>query len=482
MYRMNVLPQDDWKNSPMMMPGMEDMLKSLEAGTGVDAASFTGGRAMTYESLDSMLQSVTLAADDHAFWRMLPKRAIHATVDQYNRRTSYAGSRWGFAAAESANPAEHMAEIARAYATVKFYRDLRSVSDVSMMVNMTQDPLVEEQQAATLAILETLSPDLYWGDSAALPYRVDGMYKHLKGNCPVVDAKGDTLSSRVDFEELAALVRNAGGRLTHTLMNPLLQADMSTMYESAERITMLQREQVGSKDPMWYAGSALGGVITAQGVIAFEGDPFNRVGWQAPVSGEGPNPPSAITSVTGAAAGTGGTTPTGAYFYKVCAVAEGTLINGQSAPVASVAVNVTLGQKVTLTITRADATATGFFVYRSAIDAADETDCRYIGAVATGGATTSFVDDGSVVPGTANMLLLDMRQNSTARPVQWSQLLPMTMKKLAETGPTRPFLMSLIGTLRVSAPEWCAMVTNILPDKVKKGYGTIPAWNPLGVA
>ena len=149
MYRINQLPQTDWQTLNRLLPviGGEPgaMLKALTADAGVNATSFTGGRALTYENLDPMLQSVNLSADDHALWRALDKRAIHATVDQFNRRTAYTNARWGNRVAETANPTMHIAQIARAYETVKYYRDRRAVSDVATLMH-TVDRCASERR------------------------------------------------------------------------------------------------------------------------------------------------------------------------------------------------------------------------------------------------------------------------------------------------------------------------------------------------
>jgi len=141
MYYIHTLEPSDWKGYDQFLSGplMQQMLKALEAGTGVDAADFTGGRALQYESLDNVLQSVTLSEEDCTLWRALPKKTIRATVDQYNRRTSL-GSRWGMAVGESESPTDQLSEIARAFAEVKFYRSRREVSDIALLVNMTEDP------------------------------------------------------------------------------------------------------------------------------------------------------------------------------------------------------------------------------------------------------------------------------------------------------------------------------------------------------
>jgi len=474
MYYIHTLPESDWTGLDQALPALSEVAKALQAGAGVDASSFTGGRALQYESLEDMLQTVTLTAEECTLWRAIPKRSIHATVDQFNRRTAF-GGRWGIASAESTNPSEHLSTINRMYANVRYYRSLRQVSDVATMVGMTVNPMEEEQQAGTIQILQALDEDLYTGDSSVFPNRVDGILPVVTSgtyDTVVYDQAGDILTGREDFEMIAAEVRNRGGRITHAFANPLLQADLSIVYQSAERI-MLLLEQNMPKNPRMYAGAMIGGVATSQGLITFEGDPFCKVGATCPAAAEGPDAPNAPAGVTATATGSGGNMPAGKYYYKVCAVCE----TGRSAPATSSAVTITAGQKVQLTIQppSGGTAPTGYWIYRSALNASDASDCRWLWHVAAASSgNTTFVDDGSWVPGTSHIVMMDLRQNAQARAVQWSQLLPMSMKRLAETGPTKPFLVNLYGAFRIAAPEWIAVIKNVLPRKVKDD-----GWNPL---
>ncbi|HUW12578.1 MAG TPA: hypothetical protein VM537_22820 [Anaerolineae bacterium] len=459
----NLTPMSDWDNlgnffGGPMAPMIEEMTKALEAGAGVDAASYTGGRALGYESLEALLHSVTLTEDDAKLWRMLPKRSINATIDQFNRRTGY-GGRWGMAVAESSNPVARISDLARAYEQVRFYRDYREVSDVSMMVHNTVNPDAEEEQAAITQLVHSIDEDLYWGvnstANASFPLRVDGLFNRIidNGTATVIDLEGAKLTSRDPFNQALALTRNLGGRITHAFMNPLLQEDFSIIYATAERVI------IDAAGAGLMAGGKMNGVATAQGDVYFEGDPFNLVSWAFPAValGNAATRPAAPTLNSATAGSTGGTIPSGDYYYRVTAVNE----DGESTSVASGATTVTLGQTVTLDISPAASLATGFRIYRSEKDAASAADCRYQWVEVNAGANTTWVDDGSWIPGCAHVLLLDMRPQSHV--LQWSQLLPASRKNLAQTGPTRPFLVNIYGGLRVAKPEWCGLIKNILP-------------------
>lgn len=479
-FPVHLVPSSDWDNMDRLFAGpigaalMESVGKALEAGSGVDAASYTGGRALGYESLEAVLHSVTLGMADARLWQLLPKRSIQATIDQYTRRTTLGGSlgRWGMSAAESSNPLERVADLSRAFSQVRYYRDLRSVSDVSLLVRSTVNPEAEEEQAGMTNIVHAIGEDCYSGinstANAVFPLRINGLWNIINNTtgATVVDLEGAKLTQREPFNQAMALIRNTGGRCTHAFMNPLLQEDFSTIYANAERVTL------NANSGGLIAGAAITGVDTAQGRVIFEGDPFCIVGGAFPAAavGDATTRPSAATLNSTTAGSSGGNIPAGDYFYRVTCVNE----NGESVSVASASTTVTAGQTVTLDMDPgvAGGVCTGFRIYRSAKDASDAADCRYLWAEVNAGAGTTFIDTGDWVPGTAHVALLDMRTEAHA--LQWSQLLPASRKDLAQTGPTRPFLCNLYGSLRVARPEWLGIIKNILPSSVEDA-----GWSPV---
>lgn len=485
-YEVRTLSAEAWGEGGGSLYGsgmVGDMLKAMEAGTGVDAAQFTGGRALQYESLDSMLATVLLTAEDATLFRMLPKRPLSATVDQYDRRTSYGGGRWGRAVPESSNPPNVMASLERAFTGCKYYRNYREVSDVSLMVNSIVKSETEEEEAATIDIIQEIDRDLWSADEKVFPGRVQGVFALLNsGLYPRMfsaSAGGSLLTGREKFEQIVTLMRLNGARATNAICNPLLQGDLSAAYMSAERIVLS-----GGAEP-YYVGAEIAGIATSMGKITVEGDPFNEIGWSAPTSPEGVPGliPATPTIGSGASAGVGGVLPTGAYYYQVTAVNE----NGESAPATIGPISVDLGEVVTLVLSDNDSITTGFFVYRSALNASDESDCRYLFQISlVAGGSPGFIDNGFWVPGTAHIGLFDMRPQAYAQ--QFSQLMPLSKKRLAEVGPTRPFLMNLYGAMRWAKPEWLGVMRNILPRAVYEGAYTdhrgevLPAWNPLDLS
>jgi len=438
----------------------------LTAGTGVDAASYTDGRALSYESLDPILQSVTLTEEDCTLWRDLVKKPVHATVDQYNLRTSL-GSRFGLAVGETTTPAEQLGAISRQYEEIAYYRDLRKVSDVMQMVNATENPVALEEQEAMTNIIQAIDLDLYWGNRDVIGTQINGWFQKMDAASGVYikDMAGAKITERGIMNQAAARIRMLGGRVTSMYMNPLLVEDYAELYATANRVELTD----GGEAPI-YDRSDFIGIRTLNGVIQFRPDPFNWIGWTCPTAVEGNSDrPDAPATVTGACAGTDGTIPDGEYYYKVTSVNA----DGQSIGTASAAVTVGANEHVTLTIAdpAGGNTATGFYIYRSAKNAGNADDCRFQWQVAAtlGGGGTTWVDDGSWVPGTAHIPLADMRPN--AHTMQWSQLLPASKLPLAKIGVYDQFLVNLYGAFRMSKPTWNGLIKNVLPlDVLAEGW------------
>jgi hypothetical protein len=472
------LDQSLWDSMPGGFGGamMQEIIQKsmLTAGTGVNAAAFTDGRALGYESLDPVLQTVTLAKEDCVLWQDISKKPVHATVDQYNRQTTR-GSRWGLAVAEATTPQVQLGDIARQYEEMAYYRDLRQVTHVMSIVNNTENPMALQERDGLVNVIQGMEFDMFWSVRTAIPTKVNGFFEKIRANgtsSVVYDMAGAKLTTRTPINQIAAKVRNKGGRPTHLYMNPLLVEDFSLIYETAARIDI-----PGAGDSPLYDNGDLAGIRcnSAGGRILFRPAPFNEVGWACPSVAQGNTlAPSVPASVSGAAGSSGGAIPAGDYYYKVTAVNE----NGESVAATSAAVTVTAGQKVTLTIAdpASGYEATGFYIYRSAKDAASAADCRYLWQVAAtlGVGGTSFVDDGTWVPGTSHIAVADMRPE--AHTMQWSQLFPASKLPLARVGPYEQFLVMLYGAFRMSAPHWNAIIKNVLPASV-----LAEGWDPLGV-
>jgi hypothetical protein len=473
-YDVNTIAPAAWEgNESFLGLGQVQALSKaiMEAGDGVDAASMaTTGRALGRESLDEVLQIVTLSEKRASLWRAIKKEPLFASIDQYDRLTSEGDDYFGVGTSETGSPPDAISAISRAFVGIRNYRDIRKTSDIIGRVNNIVDPVKQAERDGTRRLIKILNTDLYWGNDS-IPTRVDGLIETLVFGgytVPTQDYAGRVMAEGDEWEWITAEVMNAGGTSTHAFMNPLLGADFNLMYEANKRLTITPGGDDGSAT---YYGAGLGGLDTANGRLEFERDPFNKIGWACPSLSRGPEPPATPTLNSATPGGSGNNSLTGTYYYKVTAVNE----NGESAPATSGAISVTEGELVALIVTPGDSISTGFRVYRSARNASSAADCRYLYSFAwDGSGATTWNDDFTLVPGTAHIPIIDMLPEDTT--MQWSQLVALEKKDFAPIGFYEWFGLTLTGALRIAKPEWFGIMLNILPLRSRAA-----GWDPMAL-
>jgi len=460
------------------------LAKALTVNYGTDVATLTGGAALRVQSLDRMLYD-TIWADPHIkAFKLLKTTPTESTVDEWVTRAAY-GSPWGAVAGEADNPPSTVAELQRMVGFVKYYRTYREVSHPATITRNIVAAIAEEEQAASLYLAGCIERDIFFGDSSVIPEQFDGLLPLILANGnerAIIDRQGQPLNEREIILTLAAEIGAKAGVPTHMFVDPYSQSDLDRTMMDSERFVLPQR----SADNQYSVDFGIGAIRTSFGTLNIVNDIFlaPERGWftdtepldRAPTSsrgGDSNNPaPAAPTKVEAAADGTKGLMPAGDYYYKVSSVNK----NGESAAKAAEAVvQPSAGEKVTLTITSDDSSITGFRIYRSAVDAANDADCRFLCQCARGtSGTDTFVDDGSWVPGTTCAFVWDTHPGDPA--VDFRQLLPMMKLELAIVKPAIPWLQMLYGYLRVTRPLRLGLVKNILPTPIAEA-----GWNPLGV-
>ncbi len=457
--------------------------KALLTNYGTDVATYTGGSALRVQSLDRLLFD-TIWQDPHVkAFKLLKSTPTYSTVDEWVERSAY-GPPWGAVAGEADNPPAATADLTRRVGFVKFYRTYREVSHPSTVVRNIISAIAEEEEAGSLFLAGCLERDVFFGDSNVIPEQFDGLLPHILANGnpnAILDCAGQPLNNREMLISLAATIGSRAGIPTHLFVDPYSQADLDRTMMDSERFVIPARSGEGT----YTVDLGIGAIQTSFGRMNIVHDIFlaPERGWftetepldRAPSSSRGGdtnNPaPAAPTTVTPVAAGSGGNIPAGDYYYKVSSINK----NGESAATASASVTVTAGQKVTVTIASSDANITGFRVYRSAKDAANADDCRFLYHCKRTGASVEFIDDGYWVPGTTCAFVWDTRPGAD-QAVDWRQLLPAMKMELAIVKPAVPWLQMIYGYLRVRAPFRLGLIRNILPTPVAEA-----GWNPLGV-
>jgi len=459
-----------------------ELAKALTSTATDQLSTMTGGDALKVQYLDKLLRDTAFADQHIRAFKLLKQEPMYSNVAEWTERGEYGGP-YGAVAGAGDNPPANTAELARRVGYAKYYRTLRGVDHPTSIIRSIVPAIAEEEQAGTRFLLGNIERDIFFGDSDIVPEQFDGILPIVlangDSNC-VIDMQGGAFESVDQVLDAAAVVGSNGGTPTHMFIDTFSIGDIQKALATSLRFT--------NAGP---AGTALvnAGVVpktisTAFGDMAFEPSIFLNAErgyitrkvdpvYKAPSLTRGGDsintPPATPTLDSATPGGTGGTIPAGGYYYKVAAINK----NGESAATAGTAVTVAAGEKVTLTITHTDATTQGFRIYRSAKDAADAADCRFLYHVAaSAGGTTTFVDDGSWVPGTTCAFIIDANPFDPA--LDWQQLLPMMKLEFGIRRPRYEWLQMIYGFLRVTRVWRLVVIKNILSTQVRR------TWNPLG--
>jgi len=433
---------------------LEALTKALSAGSGVDTAAFSGGRAMTPESLDTTLVNVLWSQDEARLFKALKKNPVKSPVHQWAKRTDV-GDADGAWVAEGGDSYEKDQTIARQYVTMKYLQTLRKVTLQATLTNMIEDAEASEKIAGTLWLIKQIEKALFYGDSSCIAEEPDGLIK-LIPSTNIIDIRGNDATS-VTFE-------NAIGEGTRTIRGNFGKAtDLYGSLMMMEDVQKLLRDRIRFGAGKQADGNAVfENYITPFGRPKLVDDIFiteGSTGVASTLTALRPSQPSIAVAraASGALTSQFGSGDAGSYYYQVAHV------NKYGSSQLSAAVQVTgvlADDKVTITVTDGATPGTAVYVYRSKKDAADGTDCRFMTKTAYTADSQEIVDLNADLPGTSSAFLLNL--DSAYDAIEWNQLLPMMKFPLFPTNAAViPFLMLLFGALGLKKDVQMIRIKNI---------------------
>jgi len=459
---------------------MELLMKGLTAGSGVDAAAFTGGRAATPESLDFTLVNVLHNQNEARLFQRLKKEPIKSVVRQWVERTEVGAddAPW---VPEGGSSVETNQTMARKYAVAKYLQTYRYVTLQAAMSDMIENAMALEKEAGTLWLIRNIEKALFNGDSDLVAEQPDGL-KKLIPSTNVIDLRGahaDGATFENKITEALGTIRSNYGSGNVLLASVKVVQDISRMLRDMYRIPLQPAIGTPSNLGLPVGPGATGGVPASSFPINFPtpfGNPellddiFLAEGVTQLDTSVVTNKPSQSTISSAARANdTSGTSKFGAadagdYYYKVCGV------NRYGEGITCTAFQVTgvlADDKVTFRVTPGSTVPTSWVVYRSKVGAADGTDCREMFRVAyaldSGQAYQTITDYNLDLPGCSDayILTLDAMHNA----IEWFQFLPMMKFDLfPATQAIYPFLMLIFGGLGVKKPKQHVRIKNICPS------------------
>ena len=431
---------------------MDSLMKALEAGTGVDAASFTGGRALQPESLDTTLVNVLWSQDEAKLFKALKKQPVKSVAHQWVRRTDV-GDEDGAWVEEGGESEEKDQEIERAYVLMKYLQTLRKVTLQASIANTIEDAMTTEKQAGTLWIIKQIEKILFNGDSAVISQQPDGLDKLITDSDNIIDLRGRTANSS-QFEEAmtsgARIIRQKFGIATDLYCSLMVMQDVQNLLKDRIRFEA-KREVLGTTIFTEYP-TPFGTPKLVDDLFILERD----VPRPSSITAKRPSQPT----LAAAAGGSGSkftSDDAGTYSYVITAVNK----YGESLASANQEVAVTAGQEVTLTCTDGGTAGVGWIIHRAKVG--ETTGHKKCFQVARASSPQDVVDDNSYLPGCSTGYLLNL--NTMYDAIEWEQFLPLMKFDLYPTNAAvYPFLMLLFGALGVKKKEQHVRIVNIAPS------------------
>lgn len=455
---------------------LAELSKALTAGYGTDVSTLTGGGSLRIQSLDKTMQATIQENKHFRLFNELAKTGAGATVDEWTEQSGVGGFLGGSTNTETGIINESTGSYARRVGLVKYLMTKRQVSLVSTLGNNIASSEAIEQQAGAKQLLTDAEYLSFEGDSAVVPTEFDGIYAQIlagvtagqvdTGN--ILDAQGQSLASINLLNQAAAQIskRDNFGTPTHLFLSQLTQADFDTGLDPAFRVplTNVPNGGISLGAPVVGVRTSWGDIANCPDVFINDGDqtvPFQVTYPTLATANTGMKPTLAVDASVSDAASSFGAAQAGNYYWLV----TGLNANGQSDGVITAQTAVAAGKKVTLTITRsAGAQETGYAIYRSRLNGTNTpSDFRLMARIPCAGATSTYVDRNTDIPGTTRAYVLNMNPGDHA--INWRQLLPMMKFPLYPTNAAViPWAQLMFGYLRITKRRHHAVIKNVLPN------------------
>jgi hypothetical protein len=443
------------ENAVASQEDVQNLLKALQTGQGVDPSGFTGGSALRMQSLDGTLKNVTFSEKHLKAVKIIPQRPAYSTVEEYSVESAY-GEEEGAYVSEIENPEEADPTLERKYAVVKFLRTLRKVGDVATMVKNIQAPVNVQTIAGTRFLLRSLEEGIFNGNAAFIPKQFDGMLALVTANANaenIVDMRNAELT-QLDYADAAEIIANNYGSANYSFHSNGVQSSLDSSIEPDQRVILPVNPAQGIM-----IGTPTAGVRTSFGDIAFRPDVFIKEGLAKPAGAKGTGAPLAPTIALATFADT--TAQFGAaigdYIYAVTAITD----KGESAPSAEDTQAIIADQGVRITVTKngSGAVPQAYKVYR--IQTNTDTVLKYMRTVAYSASPQDIDDSNEDIPGTSNVFVTDI--DTLMDTIALKRLAPLTKVPLARVGAYIQWLQCLYITLQLTAPNKFVIFKNVKP-------------------
>lgn len=441
-----------------------NLQKALRSGQDRNAPSTVvpgDGFTLKPESLDRTLKNVTYKSEHIVAWKTWNKKAAYNTVEEYSRLRDYGNGVAAFID-EGELPSEDDATYSREFDVIKYMGTTRRVTHVMQTVRSHIGSVVAQETVnGTLWLLRQVEKALFYGDANLVSQEFNGLFPLIRDNAAaanIIDLRGKGLNQDV-VEEGAHIVRSSPnyGMATDLYMSDGAYSDFARLFYPTQRSDI-------PNTPDGMVGFTVNGMRTQAGPIRFRPDVFIEPGRVPNAAGVGDvaKRPGAPTLGTPTAAADSNplfiASDVGDYIYKVAARNR----FGISTPVATAAVTVAAGDKVTITIADGSPVASCYIIFRTEKNGAAATAVE-ITQVKRTGATTTYVDRNENLPSCSSAALIQGNEENLVI----KQLAPFTRIPLATIDTSMRWSQILYLALTLHSPN-----KNILFKNVGRASGT----------
>lgn len=439
----------------------DDLVKAL-ATTNSGSGGIAQG-PLSLENLDGVMTEVLVSEQHFKIYNMLPKVPSANPYFEYNVHKGFGGRRAGLGFAEGGAPKGGVSSFQRNGIYNKFLGVQGGVTH-QMMVSaqnggIFEDPNVRENRDRTIELLERLERELVFGDKGIADesgneVNFDGLLTALtsQNSANVIDLQGkpfgyDNLDNSAENLVVKGKMATVNGYTC--LMSPHVAKGLNKQYADRNIVRANKDSQVAMEVTPGFKVPTYDGQFGTFGfdhsILLQEVD-----GAVPPTVAPAGAPATPAITTQPAASGTTGTVAAGTYYYSITAFND----TGESLPVITNSLALTLGQIATTVVTRTTG-ATGYRIYRGKLS--DGSDHKWIAKVkqpASGNLT--FIDSGAWVPTDANGNTGDglvIMVKPDPKDICIAQMAPLIKMPLPQVGTTYPFMLLLYIVSVIKAPE-----------------------------
>ena len=463
------------------LESLGDLTKALTASNyQTDVAALTGGGALGVQSLDTAMKTVIQENEHFVLFNRLASTNATNIVDEYTRQTGIGGFLGGSTNSQMGTVRSAQGAYEREVGLVKFLMTLRQVGYVLTIGKNIAEPMSVEERNGALQLMTDAEYLLFHGNADASPTQYDGIFAQIDKEIAagkmstdnVVDMKGAKLSTVEPFSKVNVAVSRYGswGRSTDVFLPVSVQNDLNMGLDPAFRWS----SQAGQ---VLQTGGHVEGIRLTNGVLKTNQDTFIHdeqnpmvypfeVNFSAVAAANVAFKPAsvAVDATASDASSTFSAGRAGNFYWGVAAI--GANGEGMTQVTLTAQTAVAAGKKAVLTISQSAAgTETGYAIYRSRQNGTSAAnDLRLVKVIKKTGATTTFTDLNSDIPGTVSIPLLNMGAGADA--IGWRQFQPMTKIPLPfgiGGVPQYSWFQFLFGYLRITKPKHHGYIKNILP-------------------